>query len=222
MPCSYEFRLRVALSPRGDIILTSRIKNIGSDSKPFQFTFAYHTYFSVSDIRYLVKRHSFASCLHQIIAFGVSCTLWVQRCKANKKNLLLYWVMLNLSPSDSIRLQIFKKKELCTRNCLYLNRGLTITSLSCALRIDYCADYQIDLHGPLAYFQFSFSETFIYLLFFCIQWSEGWRSGDLGLSWQPAIQETFYWTRRCGCIRVRSKPLVFCWISWFDAISVPN
>lgn len=49
-PHSYEFRLRVALSPRGDIILTSRIKNIGSDSKPFQFTFAYHTYFSVSDI----------------------------------------------------------------------------------------------------------------------------------------------------------------------------
>ncbi|AQK60284.1 apospory-associated protein isoform X1 [Zea mays] len=49
-PHSYEFRLRVALSPRGDLILTSRIKNISSDSKPFQFTFAYHTYFSVSDI----------------------------------------------------------------------------------------------------------------------------------------------------------------------------
>ncbi|PAN04306.1 hypothetical protein PAHAL_1G056800 [Panicum hallii] len=49
-PYSYEFRLRVALSPRGDLLLTSRIKNISSDGKPFQFTFAYHTYFSVSDI----------------------------------------------------------------------------------------------------------------------------------------------------------------------------
>ncbi|GJN19143.1 hypothetical protein PR202_gb06385 [Eleusine coracana subsp. coracana] len=46
----YEFRLRVALSPRGDLILTSRIRNTSSDGKPFQFTFAYHTYFSVSDI----------------------------------------------------------------------------------------------------------------------------------------------------------------------------
>ncbi|OEL37482.1 putative glucose-6-phosphate 1-epimerase [Dichanthelium oligosanthes] len=49
-PHSYEFRLRVSLSPRGDLILTSRITNISSDGKPFQFTFAYHTYFSVSDI----------------------------------------------------------------------------------------------------------------------------------------------------------------------------
>ncbi|KAK3152279.1 hypothetical protein QOZ80_2BG0156770 [Eleusine coracana subsp. coracana] len=49
-PHSYEFRLRVALSPRGDLILTSRIRNTSSDGKPFQFTFAYHTYFSVSDI----------------------------------------------------------------------------------------------------------------------------------------------------------------------------
>ncbi|KAL6888429.1 hypothetical protein ACP4OV_009455 [Aristida adscensionis] len=49
-PHSYEFRLRVALSPRGDLILISRIKNTSSDGKPFQFTFAYHAYFSVSDI----------------------------------------------------------------------------------------------------------------------------------------------------------------------------
>nr|CAB3449043.1 unnamed protein product [Digitaria exilis] len=56
-PYSYEFRLRVALSPRGDLILTSRIRNISSDGKPFQFTFAYHTYFSVSDIRYISKCH---------------------------------------------------------------------------------------------------------------------------------------------------------------------
>jgi len=73
MPCSYEFRLRVALSPRGDLILTSRIKNISSDSKPFQFTFAYHTYFSVSDIRYLVKCHLFALCLHQVFLTLFEC-----------------------------------------------------------------------------------------------------------------------------------------------------
>ncbi|EMS64149.1 Putative glucose-6-phosphate 1-epimerase [Triticum urartu] len=49
-PHSYELRLQVALSPRGDLILTSRIKNKNADGKPFQFTFAFHTYFSVSDI----------------------------------------------------------------------------------------------------------------------------------------------------------------------------
>lgn len=49
MLCSFEFRLRVALGPGGDLMLTSRIRN--TDSKPFHFTFAYHTYFSVSDIR---------------------------------------------------------------------------------------------------------------------------------------------------------------------------
>lgn len=45
---SFEFRLRVTLGPGGDLMLTSRIRN--TDSKPFTFTFAYHTYFSVSDI----------------------------------------------------------------------------------------------------------------------------------------------------------------------------
>ncbi|RRT42768.1 hypothetical protein B296_00056882 [Ensete ventricosum] len=47
--CSYEFRLRITLGPGGDLMLTSRIRN--TDGKPFSFTFAYHTYFSVSDIR---------------------------------------------------------------------------------------------------------------------------------------------------------------------------
>ncbi|XXG51584.1 hypothetical protein AAC387_Pa03g0116 [Persea americana] len=47
-PHSFEFRLRIALGPGGDLMLTSRIRN--TDSKPFNFTFAYHTYFSVSDI----------------------------------------------------------------------------------------------------------------------------------------------------------------------------
>nr|CAD1831997.1 unnamed protein product [Ananas comosus var. bracteatus] len=49
-PHSYEFRLRVALGPGGDLMLTSRIRNTSTDGKPFQFTFAYHTYFSISDI----------------------------------------------------------------------------------------------------------------------------------------------------------------------------
>ncbi|RDX60224.1 hypothetical protein CR513_61649, partial [Mucuna pruriens] len=49
-PHSFEFRLRIALGPGGDLMLTSRIRNTGSDGKPFSFTFAYHTYFSVSDI----------------------------------------------------------------------------------------------------------------------------------------------------------------------------
>ena len=47
-PHSFEFRLRVVLAPSGDLTLISRIRN--SDSKPFTFTFAYHTYFSMSDI----------------------------------------------------------------------------------------------------------------------------------------------------------------------------
>ncbi|PON75027.1 Glucose-6-phosphate 1-epimerase [Trema orientale] len=49
-PHSYEFRLRVALGPGGDLMLTSRVRNTNTDGKPFTFTFAYHTYFSVSDI----------------------------------------------------------------------------------------------------------------------------------------------------------------------------
>ncbi|XP_031108281.1 putative glucose-6-phosphate 1-epimerase isoform X1 [Ipomoea triloba] len=47
---SYEFRLRVTLGPAGDLMLTSRIRNTNTDGKPFTFTFAYHTYLSVSDI----------------------------------------------------------------------------------------------------------------------------------------------------------------------------
>ncbi|KAF0890665.1 hypothetical protein E2562_004178 [Oryza meyeriana var. granulata] len=49
-PHSFEFRLRVALGPGGDLMLTSRIRNTNTDGKPFSFTFAYHTYFSISDI----------------------------------------------------------------------------------------------------------------------------------------------------------------------------
>ncbi|GAV78073.1 Aldose_epim domain-containing protein [Cephalotus follicularis] len=49
-PHRYEFRLRVTLGPGGDLMLTSRIRNTNSDGKSFTFTFAYHTYFYVSDI----------------------------------------------------------------------------------------------------------------------------------------------------------------------------
>ncbi|CAN4077617.1 unnamed protein product [Withania somnifera] len=47
-PQGYEFRLRVALAFDGSLTLISRIRNI--NSKPFSFSIAYHTYFSVSDI----------------------------------------------------------------------------------------------------------------------------------------------------------------------------
>ncbi|KAK4481832.1 hypothetical protein RD792_012743 [Penstemon davidsonii] len=49
-PHSFEFRLRVTLRPAGDLMLTSHIRNTNTDGKPFNFTFAYHTYFAVSDI----------------------------------------------------------------------------------------------------------------------------------------------------------------------------
>ncbi|KAK1366769.1 Glucose-6-phosphate 1-epimerase [Heracleum sosnowskyi] len=49
-PHSFEFRLRITLGPGGDLMLTSRIRNTNTDGKQFTFTFAYHTYFSVSDI----------------------------------------------------------------------------------------------------------------------------------------------------------------------------
>lgn len=47
-PHSFEFRQRVTLGPGGDLMLISRIRN--TDTKPFTFTIAYHTYFSVSDV----------------------------------------------------------------------------------------------------------------------------------------------------------------------------
>lgn len=48
----YEFRLRVTLGPGGDLMLTSRIRNTNIDGKSFTFTFAYHSYLAVTDIRY--------------------------------------------------------------------------------------------------------------------------------------------------------------------------
>ncbi|CAN6250034.1 unnamed protein product [Urochloa humidicola] len=49
-PHIFEFRLRIALAPGGDLILTSRIRNTNIDGRTLSFTFAYHTYLSVSDI----------------------------------------------------------------------------------------------------------------------------------------------------------------------------
>ncbi|XP_055817170.1 putative glucose-6-phosphate 1-epimerase isoform X1 [Solanum dulcamara] len=47
-PHGFEFRLRVTLASDGSLSLISRIRNI--NGKQFSFSFAYHTYFSVSDI----------------------------------------------------------------------------------------------------------------------------------------------------------------------------
>lgn len=47
-PHSFEFRLRVSLATDGDLMLISRVRNV--NGKPFSFSFAYHTYLSVSDI----------------------------------------------------------------------------------------------------------------------------------------------------------------------------
>lgn len=47
-PNCFEFRLRVSLALDGNLILISRVRNI--NGKPFSFSFAYHTYLSVSDI----------------------------------------------------------------------------------------------------------------------------------------------------------------------------
>ncbi|KAJ1264157.1 hypothetical protein BS78_09G241300 [Paspalum vaginatum] len=47
-PHCFEFRLRVSLSKDGDLSFMSRIRNV--NGKPFSFSFAYHTYLSVSDI----------------------------------------------------------------------------------------------------------------------------------------------------------------------------
>lgn len=47
-PHCFELRLRVSISMDGDLSLVSRVRNV--NGKPFSFSFAYHTYLSVSDI----------------------------------------------------------------------------------------------------------------------------------------------------------------------------
>ncbi|CAI9279081.1 unnamed protein product [Lactuca saligna] len=47
-PHSFELRLRVCLGMDGNLSLISRVRNM--NGKPFSFSFAYHSYLSVSDI----------------------------------------------------------------------------------------------------------------------------------------------------------------------------
>ncbi|CAN1237584.1 Putative glucose-6-phosphate 1-epimerase [Linum grandiflorum] len=47
-PHIFEFRMRVAISNTGDLMLASRIRNV--NGKAFSFSFGYHTHLSVSDI----------------------------------------------------------------------------------------------------------------------------------------------------------------------------
>lgn len=47
---SFELRLRVLLAEDGRLTLISRIRNI--NCRPFNFSIAFHTYLSVSDIGY--------------------------------------------------------------------------------------------------------------------------------------------------------------------------
>ncbi|URE09765.1 Aldose 1-epimerase [Musa troglodytarum] len=54
-PHCYEFRLRVSLATNGVLTMISRVRNI--NGKPFSFSFAYHTYLSVSDIRQSLPTH---------------------------------------------------------------------------------------------------------------------------------------------------------------------
>nr|GEU54518.1 putative glucose-6-phosphate 1-epimerase [Tanacetum cinerariifolium] len=50
-PHRFEYRLRITLGPKGELMLTSRIINADTDGKLFTFTFTHHIYFSVSNIR---------------------------------------------------------------------------------------------------------------------------------------------------------------------------
>ncbi|KAI7753920.1 hypothetical protein M8C21_033119, partial [Ambrosia artemisiifolia] len=49
-PHRFEFRLRVTLTSGGNLVLTSSIRNTDAAGKLFTFTFAHHTYFSISNI----------------------------------------------------------------------------------------------------------------------------------------------------------------------------
>ena len=64
---SFEFRLRVSLSSDGNLSLISRIRNV--NGKPYSFSFAYHTYFSVSDIRYAILSLSCARIYAQFFSY---------------------------------------------------------------------------------------------------------------------------------------------------------
>lgn len=97
---SFEFRLRVSLTTDGDLTLISRIRNI--NGKPFSFSFAYHTYLLVSDIRYenfflVVLHHDFhfwvqyiANWLLDYLAF--SADIYLMICLLNAlRNFVQEW-----------------------------------------------------------------------------------------------------------------------------------
>ncbi|MED6145061.1 hypothetical protein PIB30_021567 [Stylosanthes scabra] len=105
-PHSFEYRLRVALGTGGDLMLTSRIRNTNSDGKPFTFTFAYHTYFSVSDIRltkYILALLQRLQLLimkkrgHLFCAKMVFLMLWCGILGIRKQRLWLILVMMSTS-----------------------------------------------------------------------------------------------------------------------------
>ncbi|GJU91700.1 putative glucose-6-phosphate 1-epimerase [Tanacetum coccineum] len=49
-PHRFQYRLRITLGPKGELMWTSHIRNTDTDGKPSTFTFAHHTSISVSNI----------------------------------------------------------------------------------------------------------------------------------------------------------------------------
>jgi len=71
---SFELRLRVSLAGNGYLTLISRVRNV--NSKPFSFSFAYHTYYSVSDIRSVTKcDHGDQFYISNFLVFAI-CNIW--------------------------------------------------------------------------------------------------------------------------------------------------
>lgn len=95
-PLSFEFRLRISLAADGVLSLISRIRNI--NGKPFSFSFAYHTYLSVSDIRYAgdsveLKSHSYmhASLWLLFVLSFLSCQkIIMRRSMGNENKFVVY------------------------------------------------------------------------------------------------------------------------------------
>ncbi|KAF1869757.1 hypothetical protein Lal_00017333 [Lupinus albus] len=74
-PHRYEFRLRIALGPTGDLMLTSRIRNTNTDGKSFTFTFAYHTYFYVTDVRHYQSTQFSVETLSKYMIASLHCSM---------------------------------------------------------------------------------------------------------------------------------------------------
>jgi D-hexose-6-phosphate mutarotase len=64
-------------------MLTSRIRNSNADAKSFTFTFAYHTYFSISDIRYFqltIKEWRLKLSYNRSRILGPHSQVWLSGC----------------------------------------------------------------------------------------------------------------------------------------------